>query len=89
VQNLETTPVQVDVVVHIEGVATPVTRSYGLAPQARMSIDLGAEVPEALDRAVSAVVRSTGRIVVEASRYWDAGQVHWAAGVSVGGVPLR
>ena len=36
---------------------------------------------------VSAVVRTTALVVVEASRYWDAAGLRWGAGVNVLGTP--
>lgn len=86
-QNVDVTPVTVDVTLYLDD-GTTALRSYVVGAAARLTVDLGGSFPEAAGRVSSAVVTSSGLVVVEASRYWDAEGVRWAAGANVRATPL-
>jgi uncharacterized repeat protein (TIGR01451 family) len=62
------------------------TQTRTLAPQARDTVDIGVQFPDARGQRFSVRVESLGQtpvpIVVESSRYWSTPDVFWAAGTS-------
>jgi hypothetical protein len=87
VRNVEAVPTSVEVEVVVTGQASPLVRTYPIPASGRLTLDLATEWPEVDGRVVSAVVRATALVVVEASRYWDAAGLRWGAGVNVPGSP--
>ena len=62
----------------------PAVRTFRVVANSRLTVNVRAEFPEALDRRFGALVESLGdapaQIVVERALYTDALGVHWAAG---------
>ena len=92
VANLGTSPGSVDVTLQFDD-GTTVTKSFPMAAQGRVTLDVGFHFDEARGRSFSATITSGGAtpspIVVERSMYWDVDGVHWAAGVSSPATPIR
>jgi hypothetical protein len=87
VRNLEAVPASIEVAIAVPGQDSPIVRTYPMPASGRLTLDLAAEWPEIDGRVLSAVVRATALVVVEASRYWDAAGLRWGAGVNVLGTP--
>jgi hypothetical protein len=82
VKNVAETPTSLDVTLTLDDGST-VTRSFVVAGGARLTVDLRFSAPEAMGRVASAVVDASDHVVVEVSRYWDAGGTPWGAGTNV------
>lgn len=63
---------------------TTAERTYHLLATSRLTVAVGLDFPEAIDRRFGAVVESVGdpaaRLVVERAIYWSAGDLFWTAG---------
>jgi len=72
----------------------PLARAFTVAPFARLTVQLRADIPAAqtLTRPFGAIVESVGDdpipIVVEQAEYWNAGGVVWAAGTGSLATPV-
>jgi hypothetical protein len=66
----------------------PVIKEFTVAPQSRLTIDVGSQVPEITNAAFGADIRSTGLITVERSMYASPGGLLWSTGTSAGGTRL-
>jgi hypothetical protein len=62
------------------------TRTYGLAPNSRTNVPVGADFPTTVDRRFGTLIESLGgtpaQIVVERALYTNVGGVTWAAGTN-------
>ena len=86
-QNVETTAASVDVTADLPN-GQRETRTYIVGASSRLTLDVGTEFPSAVGATTSLTLTSSGPIVVEASRYWDAAGTHWGAGANVRATPL-
>lgn len=85
VANLSPQPGQVRVRLVLDtGVA--LERTYNVAASSRRNVPVATDFPTAVGHTFGALIESVGttpvELIVEQSRYWDAGGVHWAAGTS-------
>ena len=87
VENVDATAVSVDVTAYLpEGKRE--TRTYLMDASSRLTLDIGSEFPAAVGGMSSLTINSSGAVVVESSRYWDAAGLHWGAGANLRATPL-
>jgi glucose/arabinose dehydrogenase len=74
----------------IREVETPVTRTFTVPANSRLSIGVGtnATVPQIHDERFGAVITSSVPIVVERAMYWNANGQLWSAGTDATGTPV-
>ncbi len=87
VQNVESHPVSVDVTAYLSD-GQRETRIYVVGAAMRLTLDVAAEFPATHGSTANLVIAASGDVVVEASRYWDAAGLHWAAGANLRATPL-
>jgi hypothetical protein len=66
----------------------PVIKEFTVAPQSRLTIDVGFQVPEITDGAFGADIRSTRPITAERAMYASPGGLLWSTGTSASAVRL-
>jgi hypothetical protein len=73
-----------------ENGASPIVKTYTVAPTSRFNIDVNSVSPDLHDENVAADVRVTNGvpIVVERSLYWDSGGVLFKGGTNATGIAL-